>query len=166
MKKAFTISVSVIVCLVIALACKKSNTTTTTTTTPPSSTTTAPTNTTTTNFTVDGTAAHNPFSTYNNSSGNYVVSGIDGSSQYPQIELVFSGTVTPVSGAYAVVNINGASPAASQCELILVTASGSFPASSGNVTVVAGSSSSAYFTNISCSYQGVTHVVTGNVKWP
>lgn len=164
MKKVFALSVSLFACMLIGFACKKSSTTTTTT--PPASTTSAPTNTTTTNFTVDGTAASNPTQYTNNSSGNYVVTGLDGSHQYPQIQLVFLGTSSPVSGTYAIVNTNGASPAAGQCELILVTTSGSYPASSGHVTVAAGTSSSAYFTNITCSYQGTTHTVAGNVKWP
>ena len=164
MKKVFAISASLLACMLIGFACKKSSTTTTTT--PPASTTSVPTNTTTTNFTVDGTAVSNPTQYTNNSSGNYAVTGLDGSHQYPQIQLIFSGASSPASGNYVIVNTNGASPAAGQCELTLVNTSGSYPASSGNVTVAAGASSSAYFTNISCSYQGTTHIVAGNVKWP
>ena len=164
MKKVFALSVSLIACMLIGFACKKSSTTTTTT--PPASTTSNPINTTVTNFTVDGTAASNPTQNYNNSTGNYLVTGLDGSHQYPQIQLIFPGTSSPVSGSYAITNTNGASPAAGQCELILVNTSGSFPASSGNVTVSAGTSNSAYFSNITCSGSGSTHTVTGNVRWP
>jgi hypothetical protein len=168
MKKVFVLSVFLFVCMLIGFACKKSNSTTNNTNST-SSTSGVPTNTTTTNFTVDATPASNPTVSVNNSSGNYAVTGIDGSHIYPQILLVFPGTSSPVSGGYAIVNTHGASPAAGQCELILTTTSGSYPASSGNVTVAAGTSSSAYFTNITCTNSNsspTTHTVTGNVKWP
>ncbi|MFI5141177.1 MAG: hypothetical protein ACHQII_02370 [Bacteroidia bacterium] len=164
MKKVFALSVSLLVCMLIGFACTKSSTTTNTTTAS-ATTTSAPINTTVTNYTVDGTAASNPISSTNNSSGDYLVTGIDGSHQYPKIEIVFPGTSSPVSNTYAIVN-TGASPAAGTCKLILVTTSGSYPASSGNVTVAAGASSSAQFSNITCSGSGTTHTVTGNVKWP
>ena len=164
MKKVFVISLSLLVCMLITFACKKSSTTTTTP--PPASTTSVTTNTTTTNFTVDGVSASIPTSYTNAYVSTYVATGFDGSHQYPQIQLTFPGASSPASGNYAIVNTNGASPAAGQCELILVNTSGSYPASSGNVTVAAGTSSSAYFTNITCTYSGITHTVTGNVKWP
>ena len=164
MKKVFALSLFLLVCMLIGFACKKSSTTTTTNST--SSTSGVPINTSVTNFTVDGVAASNPTQLYNNSTGNYAVTGLDGSHQFPQIQLIFPGTSSPASGTYAIVNTNGASPAAGQCELFLVNASGSYPASSGNVNVAAGTSSSANFSNITCSGSGNTHTVTGNVKWP
>lgn len=165
MKKVFALSVSAIVCLFVVFACKKSNTTNNSSTS--STSTTGPSiNTSVTNFTVDATAASNPISQTNNTSGNFVATGIDGSSQYPRIQLVFPGTASPASGTYGIVNTNGASPSAGHCELILYTTSGFFPASSGNVTVAAGTGgTSAYFGSVTCTYSGTTHTVTGNIKW-
>jgi hypothetical protein len=167
MKKVFALSVSLLVCMLITFACTK-KTTTTTTTPAPSSTSSVPSNTLTTNFTVDGTAISNPLTYTATSGGNYAVTGEDGNNSKPQILLVFPGTSIPASGTYPIVNTYGASPSAGHCELILTTTSGSYPASSGNVTVVAGSHNSAYFTNITCASSNTlspTYTVTGNISY-
>jgi len=168
MKKVFALSISLLACMLIASACTKKSSTTTTTPTP-SSTTSVPSNTVTTNFTVDGTATGNPTSYTTTSGSNFAVIGEDGSQQKPQILLVFSGASSPASATYPIVNTYGAAPTAGHCELILTTTSGSYPASSGNVTVVtSGASSSAYFSNITCTNSTsspTTHTVTGNIQW-
>ena|ERR1700757_2124933 len=164
MKKIFTIASVFALGLVITFACKKS-----TTTTPPASTTsTTGSNSTVTSLTIDGTAASGITASGGAGSGVYQLYASNPTNLYPEVEISFSGTVTP-SGSYAIsAYSNTVTPAANHCYLQYYPSfSGSAIATSGVVTVTAGTpSNTAVFSNIVCSGTSVgTHTLSGTFKF-
>jgi len=166
MKKIFTIASVFALGLVITFACKKS-----TTTTPPSTSTssTTGTNSTVTSLTIDGTAASGiTASGGSNGSGEYQLYASNPNNIYPEVEITFSGTVTP-SGSYAIsLYSNTVTPAPNHCYFQYYPSfSGSAIATSGVVTVTAGTpSNTAVFSNVVCTGTSVgTHTLSGTFKF-
>ncbi|HTA61184.1 MAG TPA: hypothetical protein VK835_01955 [Bacteroidia bacterium] len=160
MKNIFTIASILVLGLLINFSCKKSTATSNTTTA--GSTTTVNTNTTTTNLSVDGNTVAGMGATGNvNGASQYQLYG-SAVGGYPNVNITFSNT-TP-SGNYTI--STSTYPPAGHCYFnYFSSVSVSSAASSGVVTVVAGSPNTAIFTNIVCNGNAGTHTLTGAFKF-
>jgi hypothetical protein len=170
MKKIFTIASVFALGLVITFACKKSTTTTTPTTTSTSSTTGANANVTT--LTVDGNSIGSMTTTPGANSTEYLIDAsctTTASSGYPFVDLTFPGTAAPTAGTYTISTLSFSTmPAAGHCYLQYnpsFSGSGSYVASTGFVTITAGTPNTASFSNVVCTNSVGSHTVTAALKY-
>ncbi len=128
-----------------------------------------------TNYSINGVAANAPIPASYTLGGNFIVEATDNNS-YPQtqIQLTFSGNMSPVSGPYTIVH-TATSPF--YCSFLITTTTSSTitptvisTASSGIVTIAAATTpnNSASFSSILCTNTGTTtttYTVSGTIKY-
>jgi hypothetical protein len=160
-------SVIIVLVLLSVYSCAKKDDTTS----PSASTTGSNPQPSITSYSVNGVAANSPIPGTSTLGGNFAVIATDPNS-YPetQLKITFSGTNTPISGPYSILN-SASGPF--QCSFLLTsttTVTTTAPASIGTVTVTAAATPNnlASFSNIICTNTGTTttnYTVSGTIKY-
>ncbi|MEO8760304.1 MAG: hypothetical protein ABI388_04135 [Bacteroidia bacterium] len=147
----------IILVLGIAFACKKKD---------PASTTYPIAATAVTTFSIDGHAATNlRHASFKNDSAHYGVIAYDTINGSPEIQIIFSGTVTPGSGMYQIITgIVGAG----KCSFTLLDTSHQSSASSGFVNVTTSNTAPnnvATFSNVAVGGGAGNHIISGSITY-